>query len=136
MSAPEIVSQGLTKQMLMALAEERGEPVSPELEKAMEDLVEARDGLTKAIQERDAMRVPQKGGGTRRRGHKPVTTPPAFNNVEAKNIRQAMRGVARGAPGKKNTPPVEVLYADLIKAGEVRIIRKKGRPPVVEWLNP
>lgn len=27
----------------------------------------------------------------------------------------------------------EVLYADLIKAGLVRIVRRKGKPPLIEW---
>lgn len=29
----------------------------------------------------------------------------------------------------------EVLYADLIKAGLVRIVRRKGRPPLIEWIT-
>lgn len=31
---------------------------------------------------------------------------------------------------------VEAQYAELIKAGQVRIVRRKGRPPKVVFLSP
>ena len=31
-------------------------------------------------------------------------------------------------------PRVEQLYAELIKAGQVRIERRRGRPPKIIWL--
>lgn len=36
--------------------------------------------------------------------------------------------------GMKRTPPVEELYRDLIKAGLVRIVRRRGKPPLIQWL--
>lgn len=29
----------------------------------------------------------------------------------------------------------EALYADLIKAGLVRIVRRKGKPPLIQWIT-
>lgn len=41
------------------------------------------------------------------------------------------------APAHKPSRPekVEKIYAELIKAGKVRIERRKGRPPKVIWLD-
>ncbi|UTU09518.1 hypothetical protein CcrBL47_gp232 [Caulobacter phage BL47] len=36
---------------------------------------------------------------------------------------------------KHQQPPPEVLYADLIKAGLVRIERRRGLPPLIIWLT-
>jgi hypothetical protein len=36
--------------------------------------------------------------------------------------------------GSQHTPSVDELYGPLIKAGLVRIIRRKGRPPLIRWL--
>lgn len=36
--------------------------------------------------------------------------------------------------GSKRTPSVEELYGALEKQGLVKIIRKKGRAPVIHWL--
>lgn len=35
---------------------------------------------------------------------------------------------------KAKTKTVEELYDELIKAGLVRIIRRKGKPPLIQWL--
>lgn len=29
----------------------------------------------------------------------------------------------------------EVIYADLIKAGLVKVVRRKGKPPLIVWLT-
>lgn len=37
---------------------------------------------------------------------------------------------------KHQTPAPEVLYADLIKAGYVRVVRRRGKPPLIVWTTP
>lgn len=36
------------------------------------------------------------------------------------------------AGARQKTP--EQLYAALIKSGDVRVVRRKGKPPLIEWL--
>lgn len=40
-------------------------------------------------------------------------------------------------PAYKPSRPekVEKIYADLIKEGKVRIVRRKGRPPLIVWIE-
>lgn len=41
---------------------------------------------------------------------------------------------ARKNPGSR-LPPPEVLYADLIKLGMVKVVRRKGKAPLIVWVN-
>lgn len=59
--------------------------------------------------------------------------PTISTGTTSRNIRQATRSISKGG-GKKRTPSLEELYGDLIKAGLVRIIRKKGKAPQVKFL--
>ena len=34
----------------------------------------------------------------------------------------------------KRMPKPEELYRDLIKAGIVKVVRRRGLPPLIEWL--
>jgi hypothetical protein len=36
--------------------------------------------------------------------------------------------------GRKHTPSVEEQYGELVKQGLVRIIRRRGKPPLIKWL--
>ncbi|UTC29632.1 hypothetical protein BAJUN_00020 [Bajunvirus bajun] len=45
---------------------------------------------------------------------------------------KAARRKKRKGPKAQKTP--EHLYAALIKSGEVRIERRKGKPPLIVWL--
>lgn len=42
-------------------------------------------------------------------------------------------GQSKKRRGKKRPPEEE--YADLIKAGVVKIVRRRGKPPEIIWLN-
>lgn len=50
--------------------------------------------------------------------------------------RPASRAVRRAvkAKARRRTPSVDELYGALVRAGQVRIIRKKGQPPKIVWL--
>jgi hypothetical protein len=41
------------------------------------------------------------------------------------------------APAFKKSRPekVEKIYAELVKAGLVRIVRRRGKPPQIVWLS-
>lgn len=56
----------------------------------------------------------------------------------AENYRVQMEAYMREQrakpKGRAHTPSLEQLYGALIRAGQVRIIRKKGRAPVIKWL--
>lgn len=36
---------------------------------------------------------------------------------------------------KHQTQTPEAIYADLIKAGLVKVVRRKGKPPLIVWLT-
>lgn len=46
----------------------------------------------------------------------------------------AAQSPAKPSKGSQHTPSVDELYGPLVKAGLVRIIRRKGRAPVIRWL--
>lgn len=56
----------------------------------------------------------------------------------AENYDREMKAIIAGKrakpKGRAHTPSLEELYGALIRAGQVRIIRKKGRAPVIKWL--
>lgn len=60
-----------------------------------------------------------------------VTLNPAFANAARQAAAPPRRKKAKGLKRQKK---VEDLYRAAIKAGEVKIIRKKGRPPEIVWL--
>lgn len=37
---------------------------------------------------------------------------------------------------KHQLPPPETLFADLIKMGLVKVVRRRGKPPEIIWLTP
>lgn len=73
-----------------------------------------------------------------RKGHKPHDGPPALLDPTVKNIRQAAKRAnhSKGTPpGRARTASLEETYGSLVKAGIVRIVRKKGKPPKIVWLD-
>lgn len=101
--------------------------LTPEVRQAVKDFDTARSELSEAIQA-------NKG---RRPGHKPVDTQPAYQDTTIRNVRQAVKhinGVGRKKPGPHQTPSFLKLYGPLIRAGKVRLIQKKGKPPAIQWL--
>lgn len=96
----------------------------PEVRAAMERCAEAFSEMAKA-------RVALHGS---RRGHQPPEKPPVVFAPGATTLRQAQRALRGRGKGKKRTPTLEEQYAELIKAGQVRIERRRGKPPRVIWL--
>lgn len=58
---------------------------------------------------------------------------PAYREMSINRINQATRYLANGPSGAQVKP--EVLYAALIKSGDVRVVRRRGKPPVIQWLK-
>lgn len=101
--------------------------LTPEVVQAIKDFDTSRAELGAAIQA-------SKG---RRRGHKPPEGAPAYQDSTIRNIRQAVKhanGAGRKKPGPHQTPSLWKTYGSLIRAGKVRIIQKKGKPPAIQWL--
>lgn len=64
----------------------------------------------------------------------PRDVPPTAREVYDAKMAQVIQLKRAKPKGRHQTPSLEQLYGALIRAGQVRIIRKKGRAPVVEWL--
>lgn len=96
----------------------------PEVLAAMERCAEAFSEMAKA---RVALHAPRKG-------HRPPEKPPVIVAPGATTVRQTQRAMRGRGKGKKRTLRLEDQYAELIKAGQVRIERRRGKPPVVVWL--
>lgn len=54
------------------------------------------------------------------------------NNLYAELVRPQRSAPRRGS---KRTPKPEELFADAIKAGHVKVIRRRGKPPQIVWLK-
>lgn len=60
---------------------------------------------------------------------------PAFlDAISNGSLQDLGRQRKRRAKGPKQQKTPEALYADLIKAGQVKIVRRKGKPPLIVWL--
>lgn len=55
-----------------------------------------------------------------------------LDNVPVKEQPDVKTKRRKRANARQKTP--EHLYAALIKAGQVRIVRRKGKAPLIEWL--
>jgi hypothetical protein len=64
----------------------------------------------------------------------PIEHGPTPAEVYAAQAAEYIRLQKAKPKGRKRTPKVEELYGALIKAGAVRIVRRKGRPPLIVWL--
>lgn len=62
-------------------------------------------------------------------------TVPAYVESKINRIGQATRFLANGTPGPHQQKPPEVIYKALIKAGHVKIVRRRGKPPQIVWLD-
>lgn len=123
--SPETASTP-TSTLYEAISEHRPElkaTLTPEAKAAIKQFDQARADLHEAIDNR---------------GKRVKPPEPAFQDPNIRNVRQANRKVSgrRGTPakGRKSQKSVEALYGDLEKQGLVRIVRKKGKAPVIKFL--
>lgn len=54
------------------------------------------------------------------------------NNVPVPQQPEGKVKRRKRAGARQKTP--EQIYAKLIAAGQVRIVRRKGKPPLIQWL--
>jgi plasmid stabilization system protein ParE len=59
---------------------------------------------------------------------------PTAAEVYDRKMREVVAAKRAKPKGRAHTPSLEETYRALIRAGQVRIIRKKGRAPVIQWL--
>lgn len=60
--------------------------------------------------------------------------PGANEPVVGSTFKKKVRSIGQLLKSKR-TPKIEDLYGKLIKAGLVRVVRTKGKPPQIVWIS-